>query len=1114
MKFCVVGAPLAFNIAFDAKHSDSFKSIFEKVQVAAGKATPLDAYDLYTTELSSLTGELVAVAGPLCSTDTPATLHLDSTQSDPHVLMLVRKGVGKERGSMQNVSSRTMTVARDPGSESSITTASTSPTPMATPRATDEYRRRVRAMYLKYNPGQIDKVEVVLDRYRGCEEDALQQLVKRYGPEPAPGEFDLAPATVVEATSIAAVRKSPPLQRSSACKADIVEKTSYYHRLVAIYSTYRPEKLSKVKGTLRRYAGREEEVIRQLVMKYGPEPSAERVTEAKASVAAAEELASPSGVALQQSMASVSDAEAPVHAGAQLPVVEEPLFLSSLAASKSDEAAASRVRAIATAVSSACGDSAEEPKPSNSERKPLPTAASPLADPLPHHTASSPAIAPSNKASSAESMAIGGRHRESREALCQAYNPVKLHTVQGTVEKLADEVMTSIQQLVECSEAGPAPLTPGEACKLLTAAGTDGVSCTSPSTTPATTNVPESAASSMGNSKPASPVEQPREAPNHLRQRIVAMIAAHEPDKLDRVDRILEMYRNREEEVIAKLEMRYAPHRGENIAGEPKARHADASAETGSSWAAVSTTPASAALLPIPHFPSPSTVPVRSTVAVAATPRAVRVEAALAAAAGVAHAQQSNTSHGRAPLLTAHRVAATHLESAVQMSLRERYWATWRAHYVHKRVAALLQQELWVKISGGAADLFRLNDSVEPAYTVSNLAVIVTQEEGGGGGGSQGRAFSSELQIALRALLASLRHCVESRVVEAQSSEELQMAEAIVRHWSSQENLCPVTDSPELAHALQQSAHLIGQLGDLITVIRAQAGQLQRLKALHRGAVEHMDHTHANTDALEKLQAQLKAANKHRRALEQELHRISGARAESHAGRPPSRRVRAASEERKDAQIAQLQRELAKTRNSLFLSKKAEEKMKVQLQQCHAREVRQKHEGRHCLSNSARYSTPRPAYAQPRSQSAGVGDGAHMSLSSSPRWRHTRASTPRGLFSYAISQETPRGRSTSLMKVDGRVISSIRKPGAATAEQNRTNTSIDGSTPRPSSRNVVASKEVELGSCPNCFTPLTSCCGEEIGPASERAAFCFSCRRYFTFGALRTRSARKVVEQL
>ncbi|KAG5465437.1 hypothetical protein CUR178_00140 [Leishmania enriettii] len=1109
MKFCVVGAPLAFNIAFDAKHCDSFKSIFAKVQEAAGKATPLDAYDLYTTTLSSLTGELVAAAGPLCSTDTPATLHLDSTQSDPHVLMLVRKGAGKERGSMQNVSSRTINVARDPGSESSITTASTSPIPMATPSAADEYRRRVSAMHVKCKPGEIDKVEVLLDRYRDCEEGVLQQLVKRYGPEPAPGEVDLAPAAAVEATSIGAVRESPLLQRSSACKADIGEETAYYHRLVAIYSTYRPEKLSKVKGTLRRYAGREEEVIRQLVMKYGPEPPAERVTDAKASVAAAEELASPPGVALQQSMTSVSDAETPVHAEARLPLVEEPLFQSSLVASKSDEATASRVRAIATVVSSVCGDSTEEPKPSNSERRPLPTAASSLADPLPDHTSPSPAVAPSNKASAAESMAINDRYRESRDALCQAYNPAKLHTVQGSVEKLAGEVVASIQQLVECSEEGPAPLMPGAA------AGTDAVSCTSPSATSATTNVPESAASSsIGDSKPASPVEQPREVPSNLRQRIVAMIAAHEPEKLDRVDRILEVYRNREEEVIAKLEMRYAPHRGENIAGEPKASDADATAETGSSWAAVSTTPASAALLPIPHFPSPNTLPARPTVAVAATPRAVRVEAVLPAAAGVADAQQSNTLHGRAPLLTAHRVVATHLENVGQMSLRERYWATWRAHYVQKRAAALLQQELWVKISGGAADLFRLNDSVEPAYTVSNLAVIATQEEGGGGGGSQGRAFSSELQIALRALLASLRHCVESRVIEALSSDELQMADAIVRHWSTPENLCPVTDSPELAHALQQSAHLIGQLGDLITVIRAQAGQLQRLKALHRGVVEHMDHIQANSDALEKLQAQLKAANKHRRALEQELQRISGAGAESHAGRPPSRRVRAASEERKDAQIAQLQRELAKTRNSLFLSKKAEKKMQVQLQQCHAREARQKHEGRHFLSKSARYSTPSPAYAQPRSQSAGVGDGAHMSLSSSPRWRHTRASTPRGLFSYAVPQETPRGRSTSLMKVNGRVISSIRKPDAATAEQNRTNTSIDGSTPWPSSRNVVASKEVELGPCPNCFTPLTSCCGEEMGPASERAAFCFSCRRYFTFGALRTRSARKVVEQL
>ncbi|SYZ69957.1 hypothetical_protein [Leishmania braziliensis MHOM/BR/75/M2904] len=190
MKFHVVGGPLAFTISLEAKDTDSFTSIFKKVQQAAGNGTALDAYDLYTATRSPLTGELVAASGPLRPTDTPATLHLDCKQSDPHLLLLVRKGVGNDRGSMQNSLLYSTTAVGDAGSQGSAATASTSPSPMCTPRTTEEYRRRMRAMYLKYDPRQLHKVEEALHLYRGYEEDVLQQLVKRYGPEPASEDVD------------------------------------------------------------------------------------------------------------------------------------------------------------------------------------------------------------------------------------------------------------------------------------------------------------------------------------------------------------------------------------------------------------------------------------------------------------------------------------------------------------------------------------------------------------------------------------------------------------------------------------------------------------------------------------------------------------------------------------------------------------------------------------------------------------------------------------------------------------------------------------------------------------------------------------------------------------
>eukprot|EP00796_Vickermania_ingenoplastis_P005049 gene5049-3636_t len=62
----------------------------------------------------------------------------------------------------------------------------------------------------------------------------------------------------------------PPMSRG--------HNLTYRERLCAIYSAYDPPKLRFVDGTLQKYKGREEAVIRQLVLKYGPEPSFKELT--------------------------------------------------------------------------------------------------------------------------------------------------------------------------------------------------------------------------------------------------------------------------------------------------------------------------------------------------------------------------------------------------------------------------------------------------------------------------------------------------------------------------------------------------------------------------------------------------------------------------------------------------------------------------------------------------------------------------------------------------------------------------------------------------------------------------------------------------------------------
>lgn len=465
-------------------------------------------------------------------------------------------------------------------------------------------------------------------------------------------------------------------------------------------------------------------------------------------------------------------------------------------------------------------------------------------------------------------------------------------------------------------------------------------------------------------------------------------------------------------------------------------------------------------------------------------------------------------------------VAAGHLAITAQKNVLLRYWDSWKRHRVQAKADALVRDELWVatKAPSTGKPCYQLNDTVQPAYTVDDLANVV----------STPTAFSSETEIAARALLSALRHCVESRVVEVRSAEEEALASTFLAHWTVAEHLCPVTDSADFARALHQAAHLIAQLDDLMTVIRTQAGQLQQLKNLHKDVLQRMEAAQAGAEDVAQLQAQLESANAHRRELEEELKRVAahggvsararfGAASRSGEARkpsPPTRRVYPTMEERKDAQIAKLQQELAKTRNSLFASKEAEEKMKVQVQQTAAREARRERDERRREGPPGHHSRPVSVAPQNRSHSGPAGQrGRPASGSTSPHRGYPASTTPRGAFSHAIALDTPRRPSESAARVDhnGRAVSSIR-PSALDA-QDRSNVSVNSSTPWPTSRFVMA-EEVERGPCPNCLTPLTSCSADAQGPPSAKAAFCFSCRRSFTFAELRARDARDVIESL
>ena len=119
----------------------------------------------------------------------------------------------------------------------------------------EETRERVVRMYRKYNPQRLDTVDKSMEVYKGQEQNLIDALVQKYGPEP--------PQTQADLTQDDSLQPAPSMLVSD----------PFRDRLSAFYLRYNPGKLQSVPDALQKYAGREEELMEQLVRKYGPEPT-------------------------------------------------------------------------------------------------------------------------------------------------------------------------------------------------------------------------------------------------------------------------------------------------------------------------------------------------------------------------------------------------------------------------------------------------------------------------------------------------------------------------------------------------------------------------------------------------------------------------------------------------------------------------------------------------------------------------------------------------------------------------------------------------------------------------------------------------------------------------
>ena len=116
-----------------------------------------------------------------------------------------------------------------------------------------DHRTRLVAFYQKYAPEKVKRVDDALQAYQGDEEAMFAELVRKYGPEPAPPLPTASPRSMNAPTAAAW-----PNARA---------------RLIGFFTRYCPDKLSTVDSILNAYAKDEAELFRRLTAEYGPEPS-------------------------------------------------------------------------------------------------------------------------------------------------------------------------------------------------------------------------------------------------------------------------------------------------------------------------------------------------------------------------------------------------------------------------------------------------------------------------------------------------------------------------------------------------------------------------------------------------------------------------------------------------------------------------------------------------------------------------------------------------------------------------------------------------------------------------------------------------------------------------
>jgi hypothetical protein len=153
----------------------------------------------------------------------------------------------------------------------------------------EETTRRTAAILAKYDPSEVQRAPEIVQRNRGQEQELLEALVKRYGPEPTPLRIR-TPSVMTPRGGGGASDESPRLASPPSVPSEsqrtpnFSEPDSFRERLVAFYKRYNPGKLNSIDAVMQKYQGHESFLMEQLVQRYGPEPGGDASPTSRATV--------------------------------------------------------------------------------------------------------------------------------------------------------------------------------------------------------------------------------------------------------------------------------------------------------------------------------------------------------------------------------------------------------------------------------------------------------------------------------------------------------------------------------------------------------------------------------------------------------------------------------------------------------------------------------------------------------------------------------------------------------------------------------------------------------------------------------------------------------------